>query len=128
MATAIEDHPDNVGASLFGGFITAVWDGEHADYVRMEPHEDLEVLVVIPDFQLKTSEARKVLPEKIGRKDAVYNISRSSLLVAAGPGQAGPDRPGDVRPPSSAVPGGACPGDGRNLGAGRGARCFGHRA
>lgn len=83
MATAIEDHPDNVGASLFGGFITAVWDGEHADYVRMEPHEDLEVLVVIPDFQLKTSEARKVLPEKIGRKDAVYNISRSSLLVAA---------------------------------------------
>jgi homoserine kinase len=83
MATAIEDHPDNVGASLFGGLITAIWDGEHADYVRMEPHEDLEVLVVIPEFQLSTSEARKVLPEKISRKDAVYNISRSSLLVAA---------------------------------------------
>ncbi|BFH61191.1 homoserine kinase [Paenibacillus azoreducens] len=83
MATAIEDHPDNVGASLFGGLITAIWDGEHADYIRMQPHEDLEVLVVIPEFQLSTSEARKVLPDKISRKDAVYNISRSSLLVAA---------------------------------------------
>ncbi|MEC0241564.1 homoserine kinase [Paenibacillus dokdonensis] len=83
MATAIEDHPDNVGASLFGGLITAIWDGLHADYIRMEPHEELEVLVVIPDFQLSTSEARKALPEQISRKDAVYNISRSSLLVAA---------------------------------------------
>ncbi|MWV46704.1 homoserine kinase [Paenibacillus sp. HJL G12] len=83
MATAIEDHPDNVGASLFGGIITAVWDGLHADYIRMEPHEDLEVLVVIPDFQLSTSEARKVLPAQISRQDAVFNISRSSLLVAA---------------------------------------------
>ncbi|MCJ8013776.1 homoserine kinase [Paenibacillus sp. KQZ6P-2] len=83
MATAIEDHPDNVGASLFGGLVTAVWDGLHADYIRMEPHEDLEVLVVIPEFQLSTSEARKVLPVQISRKDAVYNISRSSLLVAA---------------------------------------------
>ncbi|MEC0372926.1 homoserine kinase [Paenibacillus chibensis] len=83
MATAIEDHPDNVGASLFGGLITAVWDGGHADYIRMDPHEDLEVLVVVPDFQLSTTEARKVLPAQIGRQDAVYNISRSSLLVAA---------------------------------------------
>lgn len=83
MATAIEDHPDNVGASLFGGLITAIWDGLHADYIRMEPNEELEVLVVIPEFQLSTSEARKALPEQISRKDAVYNISRSSLLVAA---------------------------------------------
>jgi len=83
MATAIEDHPDNVGASLFGGLITAIWDGLHADYIRMEPHEELEVLVIIPDFQLSTSEARKAVPAQISRKDAVYNISRSSLLVAA---------------------------------------------
>ncbi|MGN7359848.1 homoserine kinase [Paenibacillus sp. SAF-054] len=83
MASAMEDHPDNVGASLFGGLITAVWDGERADYIRLEPHGDLEVLVVIPDFQLATSDARKALPAQLDRKDAVYNISRSSLLVAA---------------------------------------------
>ncbi|MHA0857081.1 homoserine kinase [Paenibacillus sp. CMAA1364] len=83
MATALEGHPDNVGASLFGGIITAIWDGNHADYIGIECHEDLEVLVVIPEFQLSTSEARGVLPDHISRQDAVYNISRSSLLVAA---------------------------------------------
>ena len=83
MATSLEGHPDNVGSSLFGGIITAVWDGAHADYIRIEPHEELEVLVVIPEFQLSTTEARKVLPDHISRKDAVFNISRSSLLVAA---------------------------------------------
>ncbi|HEY2491847.1 MAG TPA: homoserine kinase [Paenibacillus sp.] len=83
MAAGLEKHPDNVGASLFGGIITAIWDGTHADYIRMEPHEELEVLVVIPEFQLSTSAAREVLPEQISREDAVYNISRSSLLVAA---------------------------------------------
>ncbi|OAB46650.1 homoserine kinase [Paenibacillus glacialis] len=83
MATNLEGHPDNVGASLFGGIITAVWDGTHADYIRLEPDNNLEVLVVIPEFQLSTSEARSVLPDQISREDAVYNISRSSLLVAA---------------------------------------------
>ncbi|GAB6991387.1 homoserine kinase [Paenibacillus pini] len=83
MAARLEDHPDNVGASLFGGVITATWDGTHTEHIRIEPHSDLEVLVVIPEFQLATSAARRVLPDQISRQDAVYNISRSSLLVAA---------------------------------------------
>lgn len=83
MATALEKHPDNVGASLFGGVITAVWDGKHADYIRIEPPQELEVLVVIPEFELSTTKARGVLPDKITVSDAVYNISRTSLLTAA---------------------------------------------
>ncbi|MBB3131838.1 homoserine kinase [Paenibacillus rhizosphaerae] len=83
MATGIEDHPDNVGASLYGGIITAIWDGVHAECIRFDPPEDLEVLVVVPDFELQTSEARKVLPDHISRKDAVYNVSRASFLVGA---------------------------------------------
>lgn len=83
MATALEKHPDNVGASLYGGIITAVWDGEHADVLRIEPPTDLEVLVAIPDFQLSTSKAREALPKQISLQDAVYNVSRTSLLTAA---------------------------------------------
>ncbi|WP_410514337.1 homoserine kinase [Paenibacillus sp. BR2-3] len=83
MATGLEKHPDNVGASLFGGIITAVWDGVHANHVRIDPPEDLEVLVVIPEFELATSKARGVLPTQISVSDAVYNISRTSLLTAA---------------------------------------------
>lgn len=83
MATAIEHHPDNVGASLFGGLITAIWDGSHAEYLRIEPPIDLGVLVAIPDFQLSTSKAREALPSQISLPDAVYNVSHVSLLTAA---------------------------------------------
>lgn len=83
LATGLERHPDNVGASLFGGIIAAAWDGEHADYVRIEPPQNLKVLALIPEFELATSAARAVLPERLSIQDAVYNISRSSLLTAA---------------------------------------------
>ncbi|MEK3716986.1 homoserine kinase [Paenibacillus sp. FSL R7-0333] len=83
MATTIEKHPDNVGASLFGGIITAVWDGEHADYIRIEPPQELEFLVVIPEFELETVKAREALPAEVTLGDAVHNISRTSLLTAA---------------------------------------------
>ncbi|MEI2396095.1 MULTISPECIES: homoserine kinase [Paenibacillus] len=83
MATALEKHPDNVGASIFGGIITAAWDGQHADYIRIEPPQALEVLVVIPEFELETVKARGLLPAEVTMGDAVHNISRTSLLTAA---------------------------------------------
>ncbi|MCM3134504.1 homoserine kinase [Paenibacillus polysaccharolyticus] len=83
MATALEKHPDNVGASLYGGIITAAWDGRRVDYLRIEPHQDLQALVIVPDFQLSTSKARIVIPQQFGMPDVVHNVSRSSLLVAA---------------------------------------------
>lgn len=83
MATRLEHHPDNVGASLYGGIITAIWDGTHAEALRIEPPDHLGVLVAIPDFQLSTSKAREVLPKQVSLSDAVYNVSRASLLTAA---------------------------------------------
>ncbi|MDO3410169.1 homoserine kinase [Saccharibacillus sp. CPCC 101409] len=83
LATGLEKHPDNVGASLFGGIVAAAWDGNHADYIRIEPPKNLQVLALIPDFELETSKARAVLPQQLSLQDAVYNISRSSLLTAA---------------------------------------------
>jgi homoserine kinase len=83
MASGLEKHPDNVGAALFGGIVVAFWDGEKAEYVKIEPHERLEVLVAIPDYQLETEKARNVLPASVSMKDAVFNVSHSSVLVAA---------------------------------------------
>ncbi|MGO4108051.1 homoserine kinase [Paenibacillus sp. YAF4_2] len=83
LATKLEGHPDNVGASLFGGIVVSAWDGERADYVRLEPHVKLETLVAIPAFQLSTEKARHALPTQISMADAVFNVGRSSLLVAA---------------------------------------------
>lgn len=83
MATQIENHPDNVGASLFGGIIAAMWDGNQAHHVRIEPPANLEVLVVIPEYELSTKHARSVLPKEVPLQDAVFNLSHSSVLVAA---------------------------------------------
>ena len=83
MATRMEDHPDNVGASLFGGIVVAFWDGERAEYVRLDPDSRLTTLVAIPEFHLSTEKARHALPKQISMKDAVFNVSHSSVLVAA---------------------------------------------
>lgn len=83
MATRLEKHPDNVGAALFGGFVAASWDGQRAEAIRIEPDPRLQGLAVIPNFHLSTAAARSVLPEAVAMKEAVANISRSSLLVAA---------------------------------------------
>ncbi|QAY65175.1 homoserine kinase [Paenibacillus protaetiae] len=83
IATKLEGHPDNVGASLFGGIVVSAWDGERAEYVRLVPPPKLETLVAIPSFQLSTSKARHALPAQLALADAVFNVGSSSLLVAA---------------------------------------------
>lgn len=83
MAAALEKHPDNVGAALFGGFVAAAWDGVRAEAVRLEPPEQLEALAAIPAFELSTKAARGVLPQQVSLADAVFNVSNSSLLTAA---------------------------------------------
>lgn len=83
IATAMEGHPDNVGASLFGGIIVSSWDGKRAEHVKLTPPKRLQTLVAIPSFQLSTEKARYALPAQISMADAVFNVGRSSLLVAA---------------------------------------------
>lgn len=83
MASALEKHPDNVGASLFGGLVIAFWDGERAEYIQANMDPRLEVLVIIPEFELATEKARNALPKQVSLQDAVFNVSHSSLLVAA---------------------------------------------
>ncbi len=83
IACKLENHPDNVSASLFGGIVVSFWDGVQAKYIRIEPDARLEVLMAIPSFQLLTEKARDVIPKKVPLRDAVFNIGHSSLLVAA---------------------------------------------
>ncbi|WP_438444304.1 homoserine kinase [Gorillibacterium sp. sgz5001074] len=83
LASSIEKHPDNVGASLFGGLVVAYWDGIRAEHIKVAPDERLEVLVAVPDFQLSTEKARHALPKEVAMSDAVFNVGHSNLLVAA---------------------------------------------
>ncbi len=82
LATRVEGHPDNITPALLGGLTISCMNGEDVVFVKTELPRELKAVVAIPDFQLTTAEARKVLPKEVSLQDAVYNVSRSSLLVA----------------------------------------------
>ena len=82
FATTMEGHPDNVAASLYGGMVISVQEGEHVHTIQLECDPTLHVVLAIPEFTLSTQKARNILPKTVDFADAIYNISRSSLLVA----------------------------------------------
>jgi homoserine kinase len=83
-AAQIEGHPDNVAACVLGSIVTTAMEpGGMARAIRLELHKDFGIAVVVPDFVLPTSEARAVLPNTYSRQDAVFNVQRSALLIAA---------------------------------------------
>ena len=83
-AARIEGHPDNVAACVLGSIVASAIDsGGSARAVRIEMPRGFGVAVVVPDFDLPTSKARSVLPECYSRADAVFNVQRAALLVAA---------------------------------------------
>src|SRR4029077_10425479 len=83
-AAHIEGHPDNVAACVLGSIVASAIDSDGvARAVRMELHPHYGVAVVVPDFLLPTSEARRVLPAVYSREDTIFNVQRSALLIAA---------------------------------------------
>lgn len=86
MAVQIEGHPDNVTPALVGGFTVSCMNEGEPLYVRFDPPEGLKAVIVMPEVPFtaqKTQKARGVLPEAVTLKDAVYNLNRAALLVAA---------------------------------------------
>lgn len=66
-------HFDNVAAALYGGF-TFVTSGDDVEVVRIPPPE-FKVVVLLPDIEIRTSDARKVLPKEVPLQHAVDNLS-----------------------------------------------------
>ncbi len=83
-AAAIEGHPDNVSACVLGGLTAAAFDDEGmARAIRLEFPKHFGVAVIVPDFRVQTEKARRVLPNLYSREDAIFNLQRSALLLAA---------------------------------------------
>ena len=83
MAATIDGHPDNAAASIFGGIVIASPTEQGVACMKFLPPRPVDVVVVVPDFHVLTSDARAVLPASVDLQTAVFNISRVSLLVAA---------------------------------------------
>ena len=84
VMTKIEGHPDNVVPCYIGGMTVSCWDGESLRYVRLPAlPDDLNVIAAVPDFEVHTEDARRILPESVPFRDAVFNVSHASILCAA---------------------------------------------
>ena len=84
VAVRLEGHPDNVLPSLRGGAQVAVLDASgRVVSCPVALGAPLRAALFIPDEELATSAARAVLPQTVKLGDAVYNLGRAALLVAA---------------------------------------------
>ncbi len=83
MAAELEGHPDNSNPALMGSMVvSAMHDGEMSR-IKINVPENLTFGVLIPNFALSTAESRAVLPKEYTRAQAVFNSSRTGLLIAA---------------------------------------------
>ena len=88
LATAIEGHPDNAAPALLGGFVASAVIGEggtegEVEAIRFDVPRGIRAVIFVPDLRLSTSDMRKVLPAKVPRADAVANLGRVAIGVAA---------------------------------------------
>jgi homoserine kinase len=83
-AARLEGHPDNVAACVLGSIVaSAIESGGAVRSVRIELPSLFGVAVVVPDFVVPTAQARSVLPDCYPRADAIFNVQRAALLMAA---------------------------------------------
>jgi homoserine kinase len=82
-ATRAEGHPDNVAAALLGGLTVSCADGPRVTAISLPVPREIEWVVLLPETESSTREARAVLPESVPRADAIFNVQRVSLLLAA---------------------------------------------
>ncbi|HEY1339877.1 MAG TPA: homoserine kinase, partial [Bryobacteraceae bacterium] len=83
-AARLEGHPDNVAPCTLGSIVASAIDsGGVTRAVRLDLPQRFGIGIVVPDFDLPTVKARAVLPAGYSREDAVFNVQRASLLIAA---------------------------------------------
>lgn len=84
IATSLEGHPDNVAPALFGGLSIAWMTDAGPQHKKLTVHRGVSLLVAVPrDITMSTKAARDLQPETVPHEDAVFNVSRSALLIAA---------------------------------------------
>jgi homoserine kinase len=82
-ASRREGHPDNVAACWFGGFTVSAEDQGRIEAANFPGDPTWEMLLALPSTSLATKMARALLPQSYSKADAIFNVQRASLLVAA---------------------------------------------
>lgn len=80
LCAELEGHPDNAAPAMFGGFTIA---RSHRDPLLCQVSQKLSFVLLIPDFEVATPEARKVMPKSIAVADAAANAADAAVIAAA---------------------------------------------
>ena len=82
VCAGLEGHPDNAAPAMFGGFTVA--GGKEGDApFRFPVSEALSFVLLIPDFEVRTADSRRILPEEVSRRAAVASSGRACRITAA---------------------------------------------
>jgi homoserine kinase len=79
---SVDGHPENAAAAAFGGLVVATFVNGQPVWRRLSLDPHLRFVVVIPDRQLATVNAREVLGTTVPHGDAAFNLGRMGLLLA----------------------------------------------
>jgi len=82
-ASRIEGHPDNVAACWYGGFTVSAQGEAGVECATFAGDAAWQMMLVLPQVSLSTKKARALLPATYSKEDAVFNVQRVALLVAA---------------------------------------------
>ena len=83
-AIAIEGHPDNVSASLYGGLTLSLpRSGGSVEALRIRPPAGIGITLVIPEIRVSTEKARALLPKSVPLAAAAANTARAMALLHA---------------------------------------------
>lgn len=82
IATKIEGHPDNVAPAIFGNLVVASYVDQHTNHLVL-PFPECALVAFVPNYELKTSDSRNVLPSEWTYKEAVAASSIANVAIAA---------------------------------------------
>lgn len=83
LVTRLEGHPDNAAPALFGGFTASTMVGTSARAIRFPVSSRARFVTLIPNFEVSTPMARKLVPQQFSKADTVHCLTRVALITAA---------------------------------------------
>jgi len=83
VSSALEGHPDNAGAAVWGGAILGWFENDTVRLVQLEVPSTISTRVWVPEFEVGTAGARSVLPAVVSRTDAVAQAIAAAALPLA---------------------------------------------
>ena len=83
VACELEGHPDNVAPALLGGLVSSFVDGRSTRSLRFDVAEGLRFVAIAPPYEVRTADARRVMPQSVPTEVAVWQIGHCVAAVHA---------------------------------------------